>query len=49
MISFRYRGIGIRIEDDILLTSNGPYVLTAELPKEVQDIEALLAGPDDNT
>ena len=38
----RYRGIGIRIEDDILITNNGPEVLTAECPKEVEDIESLM-------
>jgi len=39
----RYRGIGIRIEDDILMTSDGPYVLTGELPKEIKDIETLIS------
>lgn len=39
----RYRGIGIRIEDDILMTKAGPYVLSAELPKEVEDVEELLS------
>ncbi|XP_020627391.1 probable Xaa-Pro aminopeptidase 3 isoform X2 [Orbicella faveolata] len=40
----RYRGIGIRIEDDVLITGNGPDVLTAECPKEVEDIERLMNG-----
>ncbi|XP_020627393.1 probable Xaa-Pro aminopeptidase 3 [Orbicella faveolata] len=40
----RYRGIGIRIEDDVLITENGPDVLTAECPKEVEDIERLMNG-----
>lgn len=40
----RYRGIGIRIEDDVLITENGPDVLTAECPKEVEDIERLMSG-----
>ena len=35
------RGIGIRIEDDVLVTENGPEVLTHGVPKEVKDIEAL--------
>lgn len=40
----RYRGIGIRIEDDVLITENGPDVLTAECPKEVENIEKLMNG-----
>ncbi len=39
-----YRGIGIRIEDDVLCTSDGHDVLTASIPKEVSDVEALSAG-----
>ena len=35
-------GIGIRIEDDILITSNGYINLTKEIPKEVSDIEAAM-------
>ncbi|KAL9988651.1 hypothetical protein ACROYT_G003121 [Oculina patagonica] len=38
----RYRGIGIRIEDDVLITESGPEVLTDECPKEVEDIERLI-------
>ena len=36
-----YRGVGIRIEDDILVTPNGCEVLTKDAPKERSDIEAL--------
>lgn len=39
----KWRGIGIRIEDDVLIRANGPYVLTHGLPKEIHDIEALMA------
>jgi Xaa-Pro aminopeptidase len=35
------RGIGVRIEDDVLVTGNGCEVITAEAPKSVADIEAL--------
>ncbi|HEU4534947.1 MAG TPA: M24 family metallopeptidase [Polyangiaceae bacterium] len=28
-----FRGIGIRIEDDVLVTADGPEVLTAAIPK----------------
>jgi len=37
----RYRGIGIRIEDDVLVTRGRPRVLTTEAPKEIREIEAL--------
>jgi len=40
----RWRGIGIRIEDDVAVTRNGPDVLTAALPKAVDEIERLMAG-----
>jgi len=38
----RFRGIGIRIEDDVLITAKGPDVLTDLVPKTRQDIEALM-------
>lgn len=37
-----FRGIGIRIEDDVLITEEGPLVLTASCAKEVDDIEAIV-------
>ncbi|NWO10279.1 Xaa-Pro aminopeptidase [Chromohalobacter salexigens] len=37
-----YRGIGIRIEDDVAVTATGHDVLTADVPKEVAEIEALM-------
>ena len=36
-----YVGIGIRIEDVVLVTERGPRVLTAGVPKEIEDIERL--------
>lgn len=39
-----YRGIGIRIEDNILVTQNGCEVLTAGAPKEVSEIEAIVGS-----
>jgi Xaa-Pro aminopeptidase len=38
------RGIGIRIEDDVLVTADGHEVMSAEIPKRVEDIEALTSG-----
>jgi Xaa-Pro aminopeptidase len=35
-----FRGIGIRIEDDVLVTRTGRRVLTAAVPKEIRDVEA---------
>lgn len=37
-------GIGIRIEDDVLVTLIGPEVLTSGVPKEIHEIEALMAA-----
>lgn len=39
----RFRGIGIRIEDDVLVTDGAPVVLTADIPKSVDDVERACA------
>ncbi|MEG0482389.1 MAG: Xaa-Pro aminopeptidase [Acinetobacter sp.] len=39
----KWRGIGIRIEDDVVATENGPLVLTQNVVKTIEDIEALMA------
>ncbi|WP_313277859.1 Xaa-Pro aminopeptidase [Kosakonia cowanii] len=39
----KYRGIGIRIEDDIVITDNGNENLTASVVKKADEIEALMA------
>lgn len=40
----RWRGIGIRIEDDVLVTKDKPDVLSRDVPKSVAEIEALMAS-----
>ncbi len=37
------RGIGVRIEDDILMTEDGPVNLSAGIPRTVDDVEAWIA------
>ena len=39
----RFKGIGIRIEDDVVVTADAPEVLTAGVPKTVEAIQALMA------
>jgi len=41
-IYIREEGIGIRIEDDILVTKKGPSNLMRNIPKEVEEIEGLM-------
>jgi Xaa-Pro aminopeptidase len=38
----KYLGIGVRIEDDVLCTNNGPRVLTHKVPKHAEEIEELM-------
>jgi Xaa-Pro aminopeptidase len=42
-VAKKWQGIGIRIEDDVLVTKDGCEVLTKDVPKSVADIEALMA------
>lgn len=44
-VEARWRGIGIRIEDDLLVTTTGHEVLTREIPKSVEEIERTCVRP----
>ncbi|GAB3670393.1 Xaa-Pro aminopeptidase [Salinisphaera aquimarina] len=41
-----YWNLGIRVEDDVVITDDGCEVLTADVPKDIDAIEALMAGTD---
>jgi len=43
-VESKWRGIGIRIEDDIVITKDGCDILSKDVPKSVAAIEALMAG-----
>ena len=43
-VAKKWRGIGIRIEDDVLVTKTACRVLTQHVPKEIAEIEQLMAG-----
>ena len=40
----KYSGIGIRIEDDVLVTEDGPVVLSSSCPKEISEIESIVGS-----
>ncbi len=42
-VAAKWRGIGVRIEDDVVVTKGAPRVLTDGVPKDPDEVEALLA------
>ena len=40
----KYSGIGIRIEDNVVITKEGPIVLTLNCPKQISEIESLVGS-----
>jgi Xaa-Pro aminopeptidase len=43
LVPAKFRGIGARIEDDVLVTSTGVENLTKDLPRKPREIEAWMA------
>src|SRR6185369_15787054 len=39
----KYKGIGVRIEDDILITNGAPKVISSGIPSKLEDVEAAIA------
>jgi Xaa-Pro aminopeptidase len=39
----RFRGIGVRIEDDVLVSERDPVVMSASIPKTIAEVEQACA------
>ncbi|MGH8121143.1 MAG: aminopeptidase P N-terminal domain-containing protein, partial [Rudaea sp.] len=48
-VAAQWRGIGIRIEDDIVVTRTGPEIITAAVPSDPDEIEALMVKAEKRT
>ena len=42
-VAKKWQGIGIRIEDDVLVTKDGCDILSKDVPKSIPEIEMLMA------
>jgi Xaa-Pro aminopeptidase len=38
----KYKGIGVRIEDDVLVTSGDPVIMSGAIPRKLEDVEATM-------
>jgi Xaa-Pro aminopeptidase len=41
----KWHGLGVRLEDDILVTAEGPRNMSARLPRKIEEVERLVQGP----
>jgi Xaa-Pro aminopeptidase len=39
----KYKGIGVRIEDDVVVTDGDPRVISAGIPSKLEELEAVMA------
>lgn len=39
----KYKGIGVRIEDDVLITNGAPVIMSAAIPRKLEDVETAMA------
>jgi len=39
----KYKGVGVRIEDDVLIADGAPVVMSAAIPSKLEDVEAAIA------
>lgn len=43
-VEAKWRGIGIRIEDDVAVTKDGNHIMTSAVPKQAEEVEALVGA-----